>query len=219
MPQSTSLAKIKQQIAALEKKAQEIQKAENLKVIDRIKAMISKHGLSASDLGFADAGGPKSVSQSQRYVKRRSAGKATSGVPMYRDPESGKTWTGRGKPPGWIAGATDRSSFLIDATPSANTAVGSVKKKAKSTKSKRSSSAGKGTKRSQATPAVKKKTSGGRLGKAVVPASTETVPRSNATTKPKVRAKPKAAASLKTVAERAAAPSADADISGVSQAT
>ena len=32
---------------------------------------------------------------------------------MYRDPKSGKTWTGRGKPPNWIAKAKDRSAFLI----------------------------------------------------------------------------------------------------------
>ncbi|WP_321868816.1 H-NS histone family protein [Paraburkholderia tropica] len=31
----------------------------------------------------------------------------------YRDPESGATWSGRGKPPSWIAGK-DRTQFLID---------------------------------------------------------------------------------------------------------
>ena len=30
----------------------------------------------------------------------------------YRDPKSGKTWSGRGKPPLWIAGK-DREQFLI----------------------------------------------------------------------------------------------------------
>jgi DNA-binding protein H-NS len=33
-------------------------------------------------------------------------------APKYRDPESGSTWSGRGKPPKWIAGQ-DRDSFLI----------------------------------------------------------------------------------------------------------
>ena len=38
-----------------------------------------------------------------------------SGVaPKYRDPESGSTWSGRGKPPKWIAGQ-DRDNFLIGA--------------------------------------------------------------------------------------------------------
>jgi DNA-binding protein H-NS len=31
----------------------------------------------------------------------------------YRDPDSGATWSGRGKPPAWIAGK-DRTQFLID---------------------------------------------------------------------------------------------------------
>ncbi len=33
---------------------------------------------------------------------------------LYRDPTSGATWSGRGKAPGWLAGAKDRRKFLID---------------------------------------------------------------------------------------------------------
>lgn len=32
----------------------------------------------------------------------------------YRDPATGKEWTGRGKPPNWIKDAPDRDAFLID---------------------------------------------------------------------------------------------------------
>jgi DNA-binding protein H-NS len=32
----------------------------------------------------------------------------------YRDPKTGAEWSGRGKAPGWLAGAKDRSRFLID---------------------------------------------------------------------------------------------------------
>lgn len=32
--------------------------------------------------------------------------------PKYRDPATGRTWSGRGKPPSWIAGK-DRAQFLI----------------------------------------------------------------------------------------------------------
>lgn len=34
-------------------------------------------------------------------------------VPKYRDPQTGKTWSGRGHVPGWIAGK-DRTAFLIE---------------------------------------------------------------------------------------------------------
>jgi DNA-binding protein H-NS len=37
---------------------------------------------------------------------------ATPVTAKYRDPDSGKTWSGRGKPPAWIAGK-DRDAFLI----------------------------------------------------------------------------------------------------------
>ena len=33
--------------------------------------------------------------------------------PKYRDPVSGKTWSGRGRIPAWIAGK-DRTAFLIE---------------------------------------------------------------------------------------------------------
>jgi DNA-binding protein H-NS len=35
------------------------------------------------------------------------------GKPKYRDPLSGATWTGRGKPPKWIQSSPDRDAFLI----------------------------------------------------------------------------------------------------------
>ncbi|WP_457844072.1 H-NS family nucleoid-associated regulatory protein [Staphylococcus aureus] len=34
------------------------------------------------------------------------------GAPKYRDPATGATWTGRGKPPNWIVGK-DRTPFQI----------------------------------------------------------------------------------------------------------
>ena len=49
---------------------------------------------------------------------RRSAGNGSGSragtrvPPKYRDPATGQTWTGRGKPPRWIAGQ-DRERFLI----------------------------------------------------------------------------------------------------------
>jgi len=64
--------------------------------------------------------------------KLKAATKA--GAPKYRDPASGKTWTGRGKPPNWIVGISDRSAFLIDAgsAPAAKSAPKKAKLKGKS---------------------------------------------------------------------------------------
>ncbi|HDR9133244.1 MULTISPECIES: H-NS histone family protein [Burkholderia cepacia complex] len=43
---------------------------------------------------------------------KRSTKKSSPVAAKYRDPASGKTWSGRGKPPAWIAGQ-DRAAFAI----------------------------------------------------------------------------------------------------------
>ncbi len=48
-------------------------------------------------------------------ARGRSAGVGSTGAkvaPKYRDPATGKTWTGRGKPPEWIRDK-DRAQFAI----------------------------------------------------------------------------------------------------------
>jgi DNA-binding protein H-NS len=52
-------------------------------------------------------------------VKKTNEAKAGNYVrgpqaPKYRDPKSGATWSGRGPAPAWLAGAKDRTKFLID---------------------------------------------------------------------------------------------------------
>lgn len=44
--------------------------------------------------------------------KRGSKVKRATVAPKYRNPSTGATWTGRGKPPAWIAGQ-NRDLFLI----------------------------------------------------------------------------------------------------------
>ena len=115
------LASIRKQIVALEKRASELMRAENKKVIDRIKALIAKHQLTAEDLGLGGSSGRAASSADAPARKTRGGQRSAAakkggikvGVPMYRDPKSGKTWTGRGKPPNWIVKAKDRTPFLI----------------------------------------------------------------------------------------------------------
>ena len=53
------------------------------------------------------------ITQEELFPSKR-AHKAPA-APMYRDPATGKTWSGRGKPPDWIKGVAkeDRESFRI----------------------------------------------------------------------------------------------------------
>ncbi|MFT4063475.1 MULTISPECIES: H-NS family nucleoid-associated regulatory protein [unclassified Paraburkholderia] len=86
----------------LEKQIEEAKSREYAEVLNEIKQKMADYGISLSELGGGRA--PKGGAK----ASRPRAGVA----PKYRDPESGSTWSGRGKPPRWIAGL-DREKFLI----------------------------------------------------------------------------------------------------------
>lgn len=98
---------VKAEIAKLERRAEALRRRELKAVIAQIRKTMEQYGLSAADLGNAK-GRPG----------RRAATRAVA-APKYRDPASGQTWSGRGRPPAWIAGAKDRDAFLIGAAPAA----------------------------------------------------------------------------------------------------
>jgi DNA-binding protein H-NS len=88
---------------ALEAQIAEQRRKELSEAISQIKALIDAHALTAEDI----FGG------STRRAK--SGDKAPSKVAAkYRDPISGKTWSGRGIAPKWLAGK-NREDFAITA--------------------------------------------------------------------------------------------------------
>ncbi len=91
MTSYTELLAHKAELEALIATAQAERKAEG---IAAARALIQEHGLTAADV-FPPA-----------------KSKCSVGAPKYRDPATGATWTGRGKPPNWINGK-DRAPFLI----------------------------------------------------------------------------------------------------------
>jgi DNA-binding protein H-NS len=94
-------ADLKAQIAKLQAQAEEARRTELVNVIAEIRSKIVEYGLSAQDLGFAAA------------ARRGRPPKKAPLPPRYQDPKSGSTWSGRGKPPKWIAGK-NRERFLIE---------------------------------------------------------------------------------------------------------
>ncbi|MGH8777764.1 H-NS family nucleoid-associated regulatory protein [Paraburkholderia sp.] len=96
----TQYADLKAQIARLQAQADEARRTEVVNVIAEIKRKITEYGLSAQDLGFAAA------------ARRGRPPKKAPLPPRYQDPKTGTTWSGRGKPPKWIAGK-NRERFLI----------------------------------------------------------------------------------------------------------
>ncbi|MGF6722703.1 DNA-binding protein H-NS [Paraburkholderia sp. GAS41] len=94
-------AELKAQIARLQAQADEARRTELGNVIEEIRGKIAEYGLTAQDLGFAPA------------ARRGRPPKKAPLPPKYQDPKSGNTWSGRGKPPKWIAGK-NRERFLME---------------------------------------------------------------------------------------------------------
>jgi DNA-binding protein H-NS len=105
-------AAVKAEIAKLEAQAEALRAAEVADVVGRIREAIATYSLTAADLGLA-----RSTVKKNRAPPKLSR---SIGVPEYRDPKTGKTWTGRGKPPMWIAGVKNRDRYLIDAQAASN---------------------------------------------------------------------------------------------------
>ena len=100
------------EIDAERRALQDIVDAERLtkraQVIASVRETIQAYELSATDLGFV---GKTSLKQCAAGDKRNVV------APKYQDPDSGKTWTGRGKSPAWLnaqlAAGREKQEFLV----------------------------------------------------------------------------------------------------------
>jgi uncharacterized Zn finger protein len=149
-----TLLQLQKQMSQLQSELERVRRAEAQTVIARMQKDIATYGITAADLGFAPASSSTSSSTPAAPSAKKTRGpglkqaatasaKKTPGIAKFRDPKSGKTWTGQGKPPGWIAGKKDRTPFLIaapDASPMIATeqVSASVKKASKKSAAKKS---------------------------------------------------------------------------------
>ncbi|WP_313237839.1 H-NS histone family protein [Delftia acidovorans] len=90
----TSYTELLAQKATLDAQIAAAQAERKAEGIAQARALIAAHGLTAADVFPA------------------TKAKGSVGAPKYRDPATGATWTGRGKPPNWINGK-DRTPFQI----------------------------------------------------------------------------------------------------------
>lgn len=91
-----------EQIKQLQAQADEIRRAEAESAKQQIKDIMDAYGLSADEV-IATIGKPPKVKAEKTKIEA-----------LYKDPDSAATWSGRGKPPRWIAGK-DRDQFRIKA--------------------------------------------------------------------------------------------------------
>lgn len=87
-----------EKIETLQREAEQARQGEIAHAIADIKAKMKEYSITVADLGL---NGAKKATKSKDPVAAK-----------FRDTASGATWSGRGKPPRWIAGK-DRNVFLI----------------------------------------------------------------------------------------------------------
>ena len=92
---------IQAKIADLQAQAEIVKREEKEQAIAMARTMISAYGITARDLGLDKAPKGKTGPKLGNKIAAK-----------YRDPQSGATWSGRGKTPRWINGA-NRSQYAI----------------------------------------------------------------------------------------------------------
>ncbi|NLD67768.1 MAG: H-NS histone family protein [Limnobacter sp.] len=112
-----SLKTIESQIRKLQARAEALREKDRKPVIAAIVKQMKAHDISLAEIG--EALGKR---RAPRAASKAASGRGTKTVrkpvpPKYRDPETGATWSGRGRTPRWIVDAEqsgkDRSSFAI----------------------------------------------------------------------------------------------------------
>ena len=109
-------SKIQKEIARLQKQAQALQAKQRTPVLASIVISMRDYNITPEEIAEAYAKKTsKSSGQRAEGVNRMSVKRPVP--PKYRHPETGATWTGRGKAPRWIASAEEegkkREDFLI----------------------------------------------------------------------------------------------------------
>lgn len=99
----SSYQEILSQIEDLKRKAEGARQQEMAGAIAEIKRLMAQFGITADELGVSSARSGAGKSKSRGSVAAK-----------YRDPISGKTWTGRGRRPGWVVALEGQGKSLDD---------------------------------------------------------------------------------------------------------
>ncbi|WP_080430456.1 H-NS histone family protein [Burkholderia ubonensis] len=86
---------VKAELEKLQQEAEVLRQQEAAAVLAEVREKVAEYGLTEQDI----------------FGRKRSAHIPVP--PKYQDPKTGATWSGRGKPPAWIANVRNRDRFLI----------------------------------------------------------------------------------------------------------
>jgi len=114
---SQQQAKIEKEIIKLKKKAESLQNRRRKPVLAAIVRDMREYAITPEEIAAAFGKTPATRRAASSRKSVRAAKKVVE--PKYRHPETGATWSGRGKPPRWLSTAEEagasRASFLIAA--------------------------------------------------------------------------------------------------------
>jgi DNA-binding protein H-NS len=94
-----SIAELQAQVTQLQVQIEEQRKSEISEAVQKVRNMVEEFGLTASDI----------FPSGRTKAAKKDASKVAA---KYRDPETGKTWSGRGLQPKWLHGK-DKAQFAI----------------------------------------------------------------------------------------------------------
>lgn len=103
----SKLTALKKKIAVLEAQAERIVKTEMSSAVAKVKDIMAEFNLTIEHL-TQSVSGVRAAKQAKTKTKAK-----TASVAKYADPKTGKTWSGFGRAPGWIAGVKNRDAFLV----------------------------------------------------------------------------------------------------------
>jgi DNA-binding protein H-NS len=129
-----TLEQIQAKLQKLQAQADALIARQTQVAVDEIRDLMLKHGLTAEDIE-----GSAKATRSARALNGHAGNKKSKNIgtvkaAKYRDRKTGATWTGHGRAPGWIAGAKDRSQFLIEGASEAKSEAKAAVTGAKPTK-------------------------------------------------------------------------------------
>lgn len=115
---------IAKQIAVLRRKQEALRTKRRVPVIKEIVQQMQEFTITPEDIATAYGAG-KPIKDGQIAIAG-ATGRRAAVAPKYRDPDTGETWTGRGKAPRWLAAAeasgASREQFLIEQSASGSVA-------------------------------------------------------------------------------------------------
>ena len=108
--QRLTLKSVERRIEALQLKAEKIKKREKKPAIREIARLMQAHDISVGELRGVSTNGNGKVNGASPLKGRKAKA-------MYRNPKTGETWSGRGRPARWVTAAEKagrkRTEFLI----------------------------------------------------------------------------------------------------------